>query len=316
MFLAAQEQRNLAATPRGNWISYMSEATKARTQFELAHSRYDLDRPASISNDSPDDVNKAVQAALRPVTEEQMRLRVKLANEEREAEKSQAKRKADAEADAEAASLRERGPAREVQAADFEWSWQEPDNQSSIRASGFGREVKTSRTFVLSFKNVTPWRMYWVSVALQGRTEKADRTQLGPGESDQLRIEVNAFTAKPPAPTFSGTFTTAFLPKASSRPSALSELIGSSERFEVEMEEMNNSLRASAGAAATWTLTQAREQRSRIAQVRDQAINELKKWPARSDADEPRKHMKRAIALAEKVCDYLDSIIAQLRDRP
>jgi len=312
MFLAAQEQRNLAATPRGNWISYMSETTKARTQFELAHSRYDLDRPASISNDSPDDVNKAVQAALRPVTEEQMRLRVKLANEEKEAEESLAKRKADGEA----ASLRERGPAREVQAADFEWSWQEPDNQSSIRVTGFGREVKTSRTFVLSFKNVTPWRMYWVSVALQGRTEKADRTQLGPGESDQLRIEVNAFTAKPPAPTFSGTFKTASLPKASSGPSALSELIGSSERFEREMEEMNNSLRANAGAAATWTLTQAREQRSRIAQVRDQAINELKKWPARPDADEPRKHMKRAIALAEKACDYLDSIIARLKDRP
>jgi hypothetical protein len=312
IFLAAQEQRNLAATPHGNWISYMAETAKARTQFELAHARYELDRPASISNDGPDDVNKAVQTALLPVTEEQVRLRVKLADEEKEAERVKAIRKADREA----ATLRERGPARDVLAADFEWSWHELDSRSSIRVTGFGREVGTSRAYLLSFKNVTPWRMYWVSVALQGRMEKTDRTQFGPGESDQLRIEVNAFTTKPPAPTFSGTFTTALLPTASSRPSSLSELIGSTERFEEEMERMNKSLRTSAGAAATWTLTQAREQRSRIGQVRDQAINELKRWPARPDAGEPTKHMKRAIALAENACDYLDSIIARLKGRP
>jgi hypothetical protein len=310
MFLAAQEQRNLAAMPRGNWISYMAETAKAKTQFELAHGRYDLDRPASISNDSPDDVKKAVQTALRPVTEEQDRLRIKLANEEKEAEKNKAKRKADEEA----ASLRERGPAREVEASDFEWSWEEPGNQSSIRVTGFGKEFRTSRTFVLFFKNATPWRMYWVSVAPEGRTEKATRPQLRPGEGDQLKIEVNAFTPNPPAPTFSGSFTTASLPTGSST-ARLHTAAVEAERVEKLSAEINGSLRIS-GGSAKWTLIKARELRSNIVQVRDQAIGELKKWSGRPDLAEARKHLERAVALNKDSCDYVDAIIARLKDRP
>jgi len=125
----------------------------------------------------------------------------------------------------EAAEARERGPARDVESSDFEWGWREVAGQSSIRA--FGKEIATSRTNFLSFRNKTPWRMYGVTVSVAGRRvwgqpERGETISLRPGESHELRIfGLNAFAQKRPDPIFSGTFTTAYLPKRSPSLSSL-----------------------------------------------------------------------------------------------
>jgi tetratricopeptide (TPR) repeat protein len=69
IYLAAEQERNLAAEPRGNWISYLAEVTKARTQFEVAKSRFDLDRPAIVWGDDPSRVESTVARVLVPVQE-------------------------------------------------------------------------------------------------------------------------------------------------------------------------------------------------------------------------------------------------------
>ena len=66
MFLAAGQERNLAASPSGNWISFQAELAKARARFDSAKGRFDLDQPAS--SDERVAEAKAREELLRPLT--------------------------------------------------------------------------------------------------------------------------------------------------------------------------------------------------------------------------------------------------------
>jgi hypothetical protein len=67
--------------------------------------------------------------------------------------------------------------------------------------------------------------------------------------------------------------------------------------------------------ADQWTLTEVREQRSQLGMLRENTVSQLKNWPLTSERAEARRRVEHAIALDEESCDYLDSVIAQLKGR-
>ncbi|MGH8672796.1 MAG: hypothetical protein ACREVG_00645, partial [Burkholderiales bacterium] len=67
MFIAAEQQRNLMAEPRGTWLTFMSEIAKARTQFETCKSRYDLARSEFVKGDDSGAIAASRDSHLRPL---------------------------------------------------------------------------------------------------------------------------------------------------------------------------------------------------------------------------------------------------------
>lgn len=81
VYLAAEQERNFAAEPRGNWMSFMSEVTRGRTQFEQAKSRFELEKPFIVWGDDPQTLESAVVRFFLPVAEAKAR-DAKLRNKE------------------------------------------------------------------------------------------------------------------------------------------------------------------------------------------------------------------------------------------
>ena len=195
MFLAAMQERNLAQGPRGNWISYMSETAKAKTQFETAKARYELDRPTTmVQGDGAADVGAGVEVALAPFRRavEETAAVLKKASDERarvEAEKRDSEgRRATYAREVERLEREEPAPpSRLADARDFEWKWV-PD--------ATGRSV-------LTFRNRTRWPIYEIYYGPVGRPSIGFVKRLLAGEETEARV---GSTAGGRVVEFKGTF--------------------------------------------------------------------------------------------------------------
>jgi hypothetical protein len=89
MYVTAAQEAQLAGEPRGNWLSFMSETTRARSDFERAKLRYQTAQNKVIEHDyNEDSVAVAFSTALAPITyaaKEQQRLLAEKAEKEQEA---------------------------------------------------------------------------------------------------------------------------------------------------------------------------------------------------------------------------------------
>lgn len=66
VFLAAEHERNLMAEPRGNLISFIQELTQARSAFESARGRFELERSSWIRGDDKEKTEAAIAALKVP----------------------------------------------------------------------------------------------------------------------------------------------------------------------------------------------------------------------------------------------------------
>jgi hypothetical protein len=218
MFLAAEREKILAAEPRGNWISYMAETARARSDFDAAKGRFDLDRAALIPQLREDEAATLVALRTEPMTTEVARRNAELkrAIARKEAEDRAAKREKEG-VNAQAAEntrlaevLKEgklRGPDRAVAPSDFLWVWKDggfPEQSARARGKPIGL---TGRRLVFVYGNNTPWKMYNVHVSAGSQVDDA-REELLPDTGAQITIPTNDLEFSPPktAPTFTGTF--------------------------------------------------------------------------------------------------------------
>jgi hypothetical protein len=64
IFLAAKQQRNLVAEPRGTWMAYVEESARAKGAYEAARDRFHLEASVWVSGEGPVQVQYVWQAEL------------------------------------------------------------------------------------------------------------------------------------------------------------------------------------------------------------------------------------------------------------
>jgi hypothetical protein len=207
IYLAAEQERNFAAEPRGNWMSYMAEVAKAHTQFEVAKGRFDLERPAIVSGDDRQRLESAVVRALLPVAEASWRADRRTWDQRLKKEEAAKAEAAIVEAERLRTALAERGPSNTgVSNNDFQWTWEDGAPPSIVIGYGGGTKVGPGRTEVLVFKNRTPWRMYSVGVAFEGWDVAVAIGELAPGEERRRELSTDRPDRFHPKPNFFGSF--------------------------------------------------------------------------------------------------------------
>jgi hypothetical protein len=209
IFLAAKQQRNLVAEPRGTWTAYVEESARAKGAYEAARDRFNLEASIWVSGEGSAEVRNALRAALA-------RLTAAVEKDQRDADaalraanaEQAAKVRARAAAVENAARQRDanRGPDRDVSGEDFEWSWRDGRPPSVVIRFGEGKKVGPGRTEILTWKNRTSWRMYDLTIGFEGLQNQYQIAEIGPGEVGERELQTNSPEPMRPRPIFRGTF--------------------------------------------------------------------------------------------------------------
>jgi hypothetical protein len=111
----------------------------------------------------------------------------------------------------------------------------------------------------------------------------------------------SARAAPAPAPT----------PAPTPNPITLRTLIADAEQMEAST--VGTAATACKLGASQWTLTDARKMRSEIGHLREQSLDQLRKWSS-AEFVEARRHVEVAVGATERACGCLDAVIAKLTD--
>jgi hypothetical protein len=93
MYLAAEQQASLVKEPRGNWLSFESETTKAAAAFLTAKNRYELDRASLVSTDRDSDLTERQGAIMKVLADSTQRKKERQAEVERRVKEKEAAEK-------------------------------------------------------------------------------------------------------------------------------------------------------------------------------------------------------------------------------
>lgn len=183
MFVVAEQMETLAASPSGTWLSNISEVAKARSRYQEARTRFELDRGRKI--DQEEDMRQA-KVALAPYSQV---LKMRIAAET-------------AKLEASLADTQERISAMAAQPQPLEtqlgFEWKTDDTLSNETRALIGQAD------ILVVKNLTSSRIYKIGITFRGWDHREEIPMLEPRQIKRILILTHTVGTYHPIPVFVG----------------------------------------------------------------------------------------------------------------